>query len=142
MLKKASEVIASGNVRSVVDYAIEANRQQTSAKRELDEAKAHLRKVAGQTRSKKAGRVELQGTLGLATVMFSSDEAQVTAQGIEELEAALSPETFKLLFVRQTTIMPVREIAGLLESLSATEREVVNRYVQIKPVTPKVYLTQ
>ena len=143
MLKKASEVIASGNVGSVVDFAIEANREVASSQRELDAAKAYLR---GRALAQRVGRqdlVELEGHLGLASVAFSPDTAKAKkGKDLKDLEANLSPGTFALLFTKMIVITPVKELPELLGTLEEAERLVVERFLEVKPTTPKVFLTQ
>jgi hypothetical protein len=67
MLKSAQEVIASGNDRFVVDYAIEVNRQITAFSKELSTVKKHLRKL-GLSRVVAGKRsVAVEGNLGVGS---------------------------------------------------------------------------
>lgn len=143
MLKKASEVIASGDTRAVVDFAIEVNREVAHRTRELDKAKAHLRKVALGRDETRERTIEIEGNVGVATVTFSPDAVKVRkGRDLKDLEANLSSTTFARLFTKQIVVTPVRELPDLLGALDDPERSVVERFVEVTPSTPKVFLTQ
>jgi hypothetical protein len=72
MLKTAQEVIASGDERAVVDYAIEVNRSISRSQVELNEAKAFLRRLASARRQEQGDSVEIDGNFGAATVEFQT----------------------------------------------------------------------
>jgi hypothetical protein len=140
MLKTASEVIALGDVRGVVDFAIEANREATAIGRELNTAKAHLRDEArvimGRQRT-----VDLEGNLGTASVVFDGDTPRTRkGQVLKDIEPNLSDETFSRLFTKEVVVKPVKDFLGQLRSITAAERAVIDRFIEVRPQTPKVYL--
>jgi hypothetical protein len=144
MLKTASEVIAQGDTKAVVDFAIEANREVTATSRELNKAKAHLREDArkGSDRDELEGTsVDIGGNLGTATVVFDSDTPKTRkGQDLKGIEPNLSEETFARLFTKEVVVKPVKDFLDHLGELSSAERAVVTRFIEIKPTTPKVYL--
>lgn len=142
MLKRASEVIASGDEAAVVDYAIEVNRRILAASGELEEAKGHLREVAlGRVEDQETGSVEIEGNLGAATINFTPHTVRLL-KGVDlrDIEVNLSDETFARLFTKEIVVQPVRDFREHLGTLTAAERAVVERFVEIKPSTPKVNL--
>jgi len=142
MLKRAREVIASGDVRQVVDYAIEANRQASQASAELNEAKAFLRTSAlGQADG--FDIVELEGNLGVATVSFSRAEAKPRkGWDLKDIEVNLRPEVFSALFAKEIVVRPVDDFEDRLADLQPAERTIIDRFIEIRPSTPKVHLTK
>lgn len=142
MLKRAREVIASGDEKAIVDYAIEANRTVKKASAELDEAKGYLRKVA-LGRSGQAQVVELEGNLGVATVSLSGSEAKFRkGKDHKDIEVNLSADVFQRLFEKKVVILPVENFEEELEKLSPAEKAIVDRFVEVLPSTPKVHLTR
>lgn len=142
MLKRAREVIASGDERLVVDYAIEANRTVSRTSEELEEAKAFLRKVA-LGRVGKLPSVELEGDLGVATISFSRSEAKPKkGADLRDIEVNLPPEVFARLFSKEVVVHPVRDFGDHLDRLTPSERAILDRFIEIRPSTPKVHLTK
>jgi len=142
MLKKASEVIASGDEPSIVDYAIEVNRRVSAAQGELDKAKSHLREVAlGRVEDHVSGSVDIEGNLGAATIVFTPDTVK-TRKGadLNDIEANLSAETFTRLFTKEIVIRPVSNLQDRLDTLTTSERTIIERFVEVRPSTPKVNL--
>lgn len=153
MLKTANEVIAHGDVRAVVDFAVEVNREIAANTKELNTAKAHLRADArksvcsfmGVALRDKApqpdGSVDIEGNLGTATVVFDKDTPKIRkGQTLKDIEPNLPEETFASLFTREVVVRPVKDFVDRLGDLSAAEREVIDRFLEVKPTTPKVYL--
>jgi len=141
MLRTASEVIASGDTKAVVDFAIEANRTATATSRELNQAKGHLREEAKVQGDGSSWSVDIEGNLGTATVVFDKDAPKTKrGQDLKDIEPNLSDETFARLFTKEVVVKPVKDFVDKLDDLSAAEREVVSRFVEVKPTTPKVYL--
>lgn len=141
MLKSASEVIAQGDERAVVDFAIESNRELATINGELDKAKSHLRKLALGRVENEVDRVEIDGALGVATIVFGPSSVKGRkGKDLRDLEANLSEETFRRLFVKRVMVSPVENFASLVASVPTSEREVIERFVQVSPSTPKVYL--
>lgn len=144
MLKTAQEVIASGDERAVVDYAVEVNRSISRSQVELDEAKAFLRRLAEARRQDQGDSVEIDGNLGAATVEFQARPEVKLKKGrdLRDIEANLSEETFRRLFVKTIQVRAVEELPELIEALSVGDREIVERFLEITPKTPKVFLTK
>jgi hypothetical protein len=140
MLKSAKEVVATGNLTEVVDFAIEVNREITSATKELEVAKAALRDEG----SKKAAlggetNISLDGTLGSAQVVFPKEAPKVKkGRAIAELLAALPAEVFGSLFAVEYKIDP--EFASKLAGLTAAQRAAVANIVELTTATPRVNL--
>ncbi len=144
MLKTAQEVIASGDERAVVDYAVEVNRSISSSQVELDEAKAFLRRLAEGRREEQGDSVEIDGNLGAATIKFQTRPEVKLKKGrdLRDIEATLPEETFRRLFVKTVQIRAVEDLPELIVTLSAGDRETVDRFLEITPKTPKVFLTK
>ncbi len=142
MLKRASEVIASGDESSIVDYAIEVNRQIVATTAELEQVKSHLRSLAlDRTSSLTSGSVELDGCLGAAKVTFTADTVKPKkGRDLKDLEANLSREAFMRLFHKEIVVSPVEAFQEVLARMPALEREIVDRFLEIRPSTPKVNL--
>lgn len=140
MLKTASEIIAQGDIRTVVDFAIEVNREVTAGSRELDYVKVHLREEA--RKSVESGKVvDIEGNLGTATIVFDNDTPKTRkGQDLKGIEPNLSEETFARLFTKEVVVKPVKDFIDMIEGLSAAEKAIVDRFVEIRPATPKVYL--
>lgn len=143
MLQTAQEVIASGDERAVVDYAVEVNREIARSQVELDEAKVFLRKLAEERRGS-GDSVEIDGNLGAATVEFQTrpDVKLRKGRDLRDIEVNLSEEGFRRLFVKTIQVRPLEDLPELLEGLSQADRETVDRFLEITPKTPKVYLTK
>lgn len=122
----------------MVDFAIEASRRVTRTTRELNEAKHHLREVG---RNAGLQSVELEGNLGVASVVYERDQAKpIKGTDLKDIEENLSAETFAQLFVRKTVIQPARDFVARIGGLTPAELAVVNQFIEVKPTTPKVYL--
>lgn len=144
MLQTAQEVIASGDERAVVDYAVEVNREISRAQVELDEAKVFLRKLAAERRGADDDAVEIDGNLGVATVAFPArpDVKLRKGRDLRDIEVNLSEEGFRRLFVRTIQVRALEELPDLLEGLSKADRDAVDLFLEITPKTPKVNLTK
>lgn len=141
MLKKASEIIALGDDRAVVDFAIEANRELSTIGGELEKAKGHLRKVALGRTTEGADQVEIEGGLGVATVVLGGSNVKPRkGQDLRDIEANLSEETFRRLFTKKVTVSPLRDYAIVVASVTGPERETLDRFIEVTPSTPKVFL--
>lgn len=142
MLKRAREVIASGDERAIVDYAIEASRTVNRASGELEEAKAHLRKIA-LGRAEGASSVELEGNLGVATVSFARSEAKTRkGKDLKDIEVNLASTVFSGLFSKEILVKPAGDFEDRFDLLGPADRAVVEQFIEIKPSTPKVHLTK
>lgn len=144
MLKRAHEVIASGNERAIVDFAIEANRVISKTSAELELVKAHLRQSAADRASEEVeGTVEIEGNLGVATVSFARPEIRAR-RGVDpkDVEVNLPSEVFRRLFLKEIVVRPSADIVQLLNQISPADRAVLDQFFEVRASTPKVYLTK
>lgn len=143
MLKRASEVIAQGDLGEVVDYAIDLFRQASKIEAQLDEVKVHLRKVARE-RAQGAKTVDLDGLTGSITVSFPG-LAIKTKKGadLKDLEVNVPPEVFAELFRNAVVITPAldaEEFLDRLKQLNPAHRARINHFVSIEEQTGKVFI--
>lgn len=144
MLKRAEDVIASGDERAAVDFAISLNRQVAQGKRELDRVKGHLRKVA-RGRALKVGEDghTLEGNIGSVFIQFPPPEVRVRkGQDLRDLDVNVSRQTMYLLFTNATVIRPAKDFLDQVDKIDPAERVVVDRFVEIVSPTGKVNLPQ
>ena len=140
MLKEARTVIANGDERQVVDYAIEANRTMTSAKKGLDEAKVFLRKRAEQS-ALPGETVELQGNLGSAQVTLVSRPGPKPGVDLVACLGKLSVD-LQRLFVRKVTVSLVEDFEEQVETLPPDRKAVIRNLIEVRSQTPRVTLPQ
>ena len=57
---------------------------------------------------------------------------------LKDLEVNLSAETFARLFTKTIAIQPASGFKEILARVSPAERAIVERFVEVKPSTPKV----
>jgi len=148
MLKRAEEVIASGDERAAIDFAISMNRRVVQGKRELDRIKTYLRKVAMRG-TMKVGQpspqegVTLEGNIGSVFVQFPPDEARPRrGSDLRDVEVNVSRQTFYLLFTKTTVVRPARDFVDQISTVDPSERAVVDRFVEVTSPTGKVNLPQ
>jgi len=142
MEKTAREVIATGDIPSTVDFAIELHRRIAAQGRELDELKRHLRVIAKEKVGTTGARTsEIMGHLGTASVVFEKDQVK-PRKGLDlsDIEENLSAETFARLFVTKVVVDPAPDLLDKIGDLTPAERAVVENFLDIVPSTPKVYL--
>lgn len=141
MQKRASDVIASGDERAVVDFAIGVNRKVHSASMELEAAKVHLRQLGRRALGEEAKSAILSGNLGEASVAFPPDKVQVRpGMSLKDAEVNLDPEVFSRLFVKEVVVRPSQDFQSELAGLSAADRARVRQFIEVIPTTPKVFL--
>lgn len=141
MQKRASEVIASGDQRAIVDFALGLNRKVQAASGELEEAKAHLRKLGRAALGEEAKSVSLAGNLGEASVAFPPDKVQTrSGMDLKDAEVNLTAEVFSRLFFKEIVIRPAKDFLAELASVSEADQARVRQFVEIVPTTPKVFL--
>ena len=142
MEKTAKEVIAAGDVRAAVDFAIELHRRIAAQGKELDEAKRYLREIAKEEVGASGVRsTEIIGNLGVASVVFERDSIKARREmNLADIEENLSEETFARLFVTRVVVEPTQDLLDKLQGLSPAERAVLENFLEIQPSTPKVYL--
>ena len=142
MLKSAKDVVASGIVGEVVDFAIEANRMIAALSKELEECKAALR-ASGVAQAALTGEnaVELDGLLGKAQIVMVRSAPKVK-KGVSLLasEAGLPADVFAALFVKKTVVDFAEDFEVKLAGLSTAQKAVIQNLVEIVPSTPRVNL--
>lgn len=142
MEKTAKEVIATGDVRATVDFAIELHRRIASLGRELEEAKRYLREVAKEDVKLTGERsTEILGNLGTASVVFERDTVKTKRDmNLADIEENLSEETFARLFVTRVLVDPSSDFLDKMVDVTPAERAVIENFLDVTPATPKVYL--
>lgn len=142
MLKSAKDVIASGSVSEVVDFAIEANRTIAQLTKELDAIKVALR-AKGVAEAALTGKnsAEIEGTLGTAQVVMLKPSPKAK-KGVDLLasEAGLPAEVFASLFVKKTVVDFADDFETKLAALPTAQKAVINNLVEIVASTPRVNL--
>lgn len=140
MLKSAKQVVESGIVSEIVDFAVECDREIKATTKELEVAKTALREE-GTKKAALSGEsnVTIQGSIGSAQVVFPKESPAVKkGRSIAELLSALSPEDFAALFV--TEYKPSAEFAEKLASMTPAQRAAVGNIVELKTATARVNL--
>jgi hypothetical protein len=144
MLKSSKDVLASGNLASVVDFAIETHREIVQLTQELEAVKPHLR-AEGVARQALSGEnsVEIEGNLGVATIVgVKPVPTAKKGMNLASLETSLPPEVFHSLFVKRPVVMI--DIAADYESklprLNPAQKAVLSNYVEMVRSTPRVNL--
>jgi hypothetical protein len=144
MLKSAKDILASGDVGMVVDFAIEANRAVVSAARDLDDVKAHLRALAGERRKSDPSltNVKFEGHLGIASVVLVGKPVLRARKGLKlaDLKKVLPVETYDSLFSERVVVDISENYEDGLANLSPSQRFVVEKFVEAVPQTPRVNL--
>lgn len=143
MLRKASDVIAQGDLGSVVDYVIDLNRRASWLNQQLDQAKAHLRLEARKLRGG-AFSHDIEGSLGTVTVTFPGLALKVKkGVDLQELEVNLSEDDFAALFKKTIEIVAALDAEDFEEALGKLKpatRTMIARYISSEEQTPKVYV--
>lgn len=145
MLKSAKDVLASGDVGAIVDFAIEANRTVAATTKELGSVKSHLRGLAESARreSPETTSVKFEGHLGVAQVVLGKPGFRVRkGMNVTDLRKVLPAEVYDQLFCEQV----VAQLSVYYEEnssvLNPSQRAVVERYVEFAPPTPRVNLPE
>lgn len=141
MQKTAREVIASGDLRSVVDFGIELDRRIKSQSKELEEVKEYLRLLG---RSSVADRqtersVLLEGSLGAVQVTYPADTPKAR-KGVDLLACEVDvPEgVWRALFVKRVVVDFARDFLEKLRQLSREDQAKIADLVEVVPPTPRV----
>lgn len=141
MLRTAAEVVASGDVVSIVDFGIELDRTLKAEKQELERVKRYLRQIGetgvGGRRTEKS--VEIEGHLGVVTVTYPADVPRLK-KGVDLVasEAGIPGEVFRLLFRKKVVIDFAAGFLTKLGKLEADDRQMILDLVRVEPVTPRV----
>jgi hypothetical protein len=145
MLKSAKDVLASGDVGDIVDFAIEANRTVTSATKELASVKAHLRGLAEEARraSPETSSIKYEGHLGVAQIVLGKPSYRVRkGMDLTDLRKVLPADVYDQLFVEQVVAQLSIYYAENASFLDPAQRTVVENYVEFAPPTPRVNLPE
>lgn len=141
MLRTAQEVVASGDVPSIVDFGIELDRTIKRESQELDEIKRVLRQIGGtdlaDRRTEKT--VQLEGHLGNVTVTYPADTPRVKP-GVDLLasEAGIPEDVFKLLFRKKTTVDLADGFVEKLAQLEPGDRTMILDLIEVHRSTPRI----
>jgi hypothetical protein len=141
MLRTAAEVVASGDVPSIVDFGIELDRTIKSESQELDEIKRVLRQIGetGLADRRTEKTVQLEGHLGVVTVTFPADSPKLRP-GVDLLasEAGIPEDVFKLLFRKRTVVDLADGFFEKLARLDPEDREMILDLIEVQRSTPRV----
>lgn len=141
MQKTAREVIASGDVRSVIDFGIELDRRIKSQARDLEEVKEYLRTLGLSSVADRRTEhsVQLEGSLGLVQVTYPADTPKVR-KGVDLLasEVGVPEGAWKALFVKRVVVDFARDFVEKLRRLSREDQAAVADLVEVVPATPRV----
>jgi len=142
MLRSAKDVVTSGDVASVVDYAIEANRQIVQLTEELEILKAALRQ-RGVVEAASTGEtmIDIEGHLGKAQIVLVKPHPKAR-KGVDLLasEAGLPPAAFKALFVKRTVVDLAPDFDKQLRLQPPRVQTVIRNLVETVSSTPRVNL--
>lgn len=146
MLKSAKDILASGDIRAIVDYAIEANRVLKAATEDLASMKEYLRGQAQEARKTddSVTSVRFEGQLGVAHVVIPSKSFVKVKKGMNpaDLKKVVGADVYEHLFVEKTVIEPRAEYETAFADLSPRERLVVENYVGVFPALPRVNIPE
>ena len=144
MLKTAKDVLSSGSVVEVVDFAISVNREVNSLSKELEAVKPFLRGEGLKAQALSGeNSAELAGTLGSATIVGVKPEPRAKkGMDLASLEASLPSEVFASLFVKKVvvSVTPAADFEVKLASLTTAQKAVLANFVEIVASTPRVNL--
>lgn len=145
MLKSAKDVLRSGNVGAIVDFAIQANREVKSGKTELSSVKDHLRSLAEVEKDQhpELTAVKFDGLLGVAQVVLGKKVATAKkGMRLQDLKRTLPVRLYEFLF-EERTVVDIRDgWEDNYAELDPAQRLVVDRYVEMVPPTPRVNLPE
>lgn len=142
MLRSARDIVASGDAASIVDYAIEANRQITQLQEELDILKDALRK-RGTVEATSQGKssVEIEGRLGKAQVTLVPPSLRAR-RGVDLLASAagLPSEVFDALFIKRVVVDFAPDFKAKVAQLPRGLQTVISNLIETASSTPRVHL--
>lgn len=140
MHKSAKDLVASGDEKVVVDFAIETFRALNKAKEELEVCKTFLRKFAS-TAAPGAVSTYVEGRLGKALVIFPKPTLAVK-RGVDLLavEPNLPPEVFNTFFKKRVSVDLAEDFVERLQELPSRQRAIIQNLVEAVPSTPRVSL--
>lgn len=142
MQKSASEVVAAGSVGSVVDMAVEMNREVARLTKELDVLKAALReKGLSEVALSGENNVTFEGTVGTAQVV-AVRPAPRAKKGVDLLasEANLPADVWGSLFTKRVVVEIAEDYEAKVAALPTAQRAVLGNLVEVVAGTPRVNL--
>ncbi len=139
MLKTAAEVIATGDVRLIVDFGNELDRSIKASIRQLEEVKKYLRDEAKRQGGKPTFPVFLQGNLGGVSVSFPPLEPRAK-KGVDLLaaEAGIPPEVYSALFRKHTVVEFAADFLQRMPELPRSAFTMISNIVEVKESTARV----
>lgn len=144
MLRTAAEVVASGDVPTIVDFGIELDRSIKAEAQELEEVKKALRRI-GETRladRRTEKSVQLEGHLGIVTVTFPADAPKLKpGVDLAASEAGIPEDVFRLLFRKRVVIDFEVGFLDKLARLEPEDRDLILDLIEVQRATPRVNWT-
>lgn len=146
MLKSAMDVLATGDLFSIVDFAIETNRILSTTSKDLGVVKAHLRRLAETRRKSEPAlrSVQFEGHLGIAHVVMPTKLIFRARRGmnLSDLKQVLPEEMYTSLF-KEKLVVEVSDDYGVnFADLSPGQRLVVEKFVEGVAQTSRVNLPE
>lgn len=147
MLKTAQEVVASGDVPSIVDFGIELERTMREELVQLEEIKEVLRQLGkrqlGDRRTAAerliAKTVQLSGNLGDVSVTYPGESPKLKpGVDIAASEAGLPSGVFELLFKKRTVIDMAEDFMKKLGTLEPEDRKLIVGLIELQAATARV----
>lgn len=136
-------MIAEGDLKAVVDYAIDLNREKAWLDKELEETKVYLRAEA-RNRAGGSFAVDLEGNLGTATVTFPGVSMKVRkGRDLQDLEVNVEPVVFSEFFTRTVVVvpsMPADDFLDAMAKLPSTVQLRIKTFLDFEDQTPRVNL--
>ncbi len=141
MLRTAAEVVASGDVRAIVDFGIELDRTIRAESQELEEIKRVLRQMgeSGQADRRTKKTVQLEGHLGTVTVTYPADMPKLkSGVDLAASEPGIPPDVFQTLFRKRTIIEFEVGFLDRLARLDPEDRQMILDLIEMQRSTPRV----
>jgi hypothetical protein len=142
MLKKAQEVIASGDVPAVVDFGIELDRTTKADTAQLNEIKEFLRGFgATEAADRKTEKtVEILGNLGTVSITYPAQSPKLRS-GVDLVasEAGIPKHVFELLFHKRTVVDFKSGFVENLKKLDSKERGMILDLIELEDTTPRIF---
>ncbi len=140
MLRTAKEIVASGDTKRVVDFAVETDRAIKSASKELEVAKEFLRETATEIVAHTfEENATINGNIGSATVVFPKPKVE-PQKGVNLLaiEGSMSPELFNMFFRKETVVVIATDFIEKYDQLAPAQQVVLSAIIKIESQTPRV----
>jgi hypothetical protein len=141
--RKANEVIAEGDLKTVVDYAIDLNRDKVWLDAQLEEVKIYLRAEA-RLKDASSFAVDLDGNLGTVTVTFPGVSMKTKkGKDLRDMEENLPEEVFAEFFNRSVLVVPSMPADDFLDAMAKLPQTVqlkINTFLAFEDQTPRVSL--